>query len=253
MTKIHLMGTNACHSSDFFYQLNGSQDWWLIIQTQTPAEFLIQDKFVTYPENQIVLYPPFAQATYRACRDTYQDNWIRFYTNDPMIANIPFGQPIQASRSTVFNQLFQLIAAENFMKNEYKEDSIHHLFHLLFFKVLESYRNKSDQIKSQDLLDLHFDISSNPSYPWTVPEMAKRLHVSPGYLQSIYKKTFHISCMEDVIQNRIAYAKDYLIHSDYTVTQIATLCGYQNTEHFCRQFHKVVGVPPKQYRNHILK
>lgn len=253
MTTIHLMGTNASHPQDFVYQLNGSQDWWLMIQTQTPAEFLINGEFIAYPENQIVLFPPYATTVYRACSDTYQDNWIRFYTNDSFIVNtsIPIGQPIHAANSTVFHQLFQLIASENYLNNEYQEKSIDHLFHLLFYKVMEAYNQGNTQIQSQDLLNLHFDILSNPSFPWTVPLMAKRLHVSPGYLQAIYKKAFHISCMEEVIQSRITLAKDYLLHGNYTVTQIAALCGYQNTEHFSRQFHKVVGMTPKEYRKKI--
>lgn len=250
MTKIHLMGTNASHSSDFVYQLNGNQDWWLIIQTQTPAEFYLDGTFVAYPENQIVLYPPYSKTIYRACSDTYQDNWIRFYTTDSFIINsdIPAGIPIYAVCSTVFHQLFQLLASENFLNNEYKEASIDYLFHLLMNKLMEAYKKDNDQIQSQDLLNLHLDILSNPSYPWTIPLMAKRMHVSPGYLQAIYKKAFNISCMEDVIQSRITLAKDYLLHGNYTVTQTAALCGYQNTEHFSRQFHKIVGITPKQYQ-----
>lgn len=250
MVKIHLIGINTCHSSNFVYQLNGNQDWWLIIQTQTPGEFLINGTYVTYPENQIVFFPPYAVTEYRACGDTYQDNWIRFYTTDEFIMNsgIPTGIPIQAVSATAFHQLFQLIASEDMLNHMYKEESIQHLFHLLFYKVLETYQQSSTQIQSQDLLNLRFDILSNPSYPWTVPYMAKRLHVSPGYLQAIYKKSFQITCMEDVIQSRIALAKDYLQHGNYTVAQISALCGYQSTEHFSRQFHKAVGITPKQFQ-----
>lgn len=250
MTKIHLMGTNASHPSDFVYHLNGNQDWWLIIQTQTPAEFYIHDTFVTYPENQVVLFPPYSKTIYRACGETYQDNWVRFYTDDPFITEckIPYGTPIHAVCSTVFHQLFLLLASETILENEYKEESINHLIHLLMNKMMEAYKEDSPKIQSQDLLNLHLDIQSNPSYPWTVPLMAKRLHVSAGYLQAIYKKAFRISCMEDVIQSRILLAKDYLLHGSYTIAQIATLCGYQNPEHFSRQFHKIVGIPPKQFQ-----
>jgi len=250
MTQIHLMGTNTSHTSDFIYRLNGNQDWWLIIQTQTPAEFFIDNTFVAYPENQIVLYPPYTKTMYRACSETYQDNWVRFYTTDTFITDckLPYGTPIHAVCSTVFHQIFQLLASETILENEYKEESIHHLFHLLINKMLEAYQNDSAQFTSQGLLNLHLDIQSNPSYPWTVPLMAKQLHVSSGYLQSIYKKAFHVSCMEDVIQSRILLAKDYLLHGSYTISQIAALCGYQNTEHFSRQFHKIVGITPKQFQ-----
>lgn len=255
MTRIHLMGTNACHPNDFYYELNGSQDWWLLIQTQTPAEFYINDSFISYPEHQIVLYPPYSKTVYRACGNTYQNNWIRFYTDDSRLtdADIPYGIPIQAGSPTTIHQIFQLLASECFLNNQYKNESIDHLFQLLFCKILEANKGENAHHQSQDLLNLHFDIHSNPSYPWTVPLMAKRLHLSPGYLQAMYKKAFHISCMEDVIQSRITLAKDYLVHGNYSITQIAVLCGYQNTEHFSRQFHKLIGLTPKQYQLANLK
>ena len=113
---------------------------------------------------------------------------------------------------------------------------------------MESYQHRDSQLHSQDLINLHLDILSNPSYPWTVMRMAKRLNISPGYLQAIYKSAFHVSCMEDVIQSRISLAKDYLLHENYAIHQIADLCGYQSIEHFSRQFHKIVGMTPNQYR-----
>lgn len=250
MTKIHLMGINATHNRNFFYHQNGSQDWWLIIQTLTPFEIYQNNSYIYYPENQIVFFPPYSVASYRACGETFKNNWIRFYTIDEFIihSGIPMGTPIQASSATTFHQLFQLIASENMLNNRYKQDSIQHLFHLLFYKLKETYEQEDVQLQSQDLLNLRFDIMSNPSFPWTVPAMANRLHVSPGYLQAIYKKTFDISCMEDVIAHRISLAQDYLLHGNNTVAQIAELCGYQSTEHFSRQFHKTVGMTPKHYQ-----
>lgn len=250
MTKIHLMGINTTHNSGFEYQLNGSQDWWLIIQTLTPFEFYQNGSFTLYPENQIVFFPPYSKTTYRAYGDTFKNNWIRFYTLDEFIiySGIPMGVPIQAISATSFHQLFQLIASENMLNNLYKHESIQHLFHLLFYKLKETCQWHNEEVQSQDLLNLRFDIMSNPSFPWTVPGMANRLHVSPGYLQSIYKKSFHISCMEDVIENRIILAQDYLLHGNNTVAQIAELCGYQSTEHFSRQFHKIVGMTPKHFQ-----
>lgn len=78
--------------------------------------------------------------------------------------------------------------------------------------------------------------------------MAGVLEISSGYLQNIYKKTFGLSCMEDVINSRIRMAKEYLIHSTESIADIAARCGYPNVEHFCRQFKQVTGYTPRNYQ-----
>lgn len=55
--------------------------------------------------------------------------------------------------------------------------------------------------------------------------------------------------MKDVYEKRIEMAKKYLADSNYTITQIADLCGYQNTEHFCRQFKQITGITASEYRS----
>lgn len=48
-------------------------------------------------------------------------------------------------------------------------------------------------------------------------------------------------------------AQTYLISSDYTATQIATLVGYDNTNYFNTIFTKVVGLPPIRYKKQYLE
>lgn len=78
--------------------------------------------------------------------------------------------------------------------------------------------------------------------------MAKLLHLSDGYLQDLYKRAFGVSCLEDVIACRINMARDLLLHSDMSVREIAEFCGYNNIEHFSRQFRRTVGTSPLGFR-----
>ena len=205
---------------------------------------------MAYPENQILIFPPHSKADYRACSDSYQNNWMSFLTNEKFIVHstLPLNIPIQISCPETFHSLFQMIAIENFFDYQYKEQSINHLFHLFFDKLSEACNCSSPTLPNQDLLTLNFEIQSNPGFPWNVPYMAKRLNISTGYLQVLYRETFGISCMEDVFHKRIELAKEYLAHSHYTVAQIADICGYQSLEHFCRQFRRLTSMTPSAYR-----
>ena len=54
--------------------------------------------------------------------------------------------------------------------------------------------------------------------------------------------------MEDVILQRLKRAQDQLISTAKSVQEIAEDCGYNNVEHFCRQFRKFLGISPGRYR-----
>ena len=95
-------------------------------------------------------------------------------------------------------------------------------------------------------------IMSQPRENWNVSDMAAQLHISAGYLHLLYKRQFGVTCMDDVIASRIRLAKDYLVHTQLRVQEIASMCGYSSAEHFSRQFHRLCGMSPGQYRRMAL-
>jgi len=78
--------------------------------------------------------------------------------------------------------------------------------------------------------------------------MAADVSMSRSYFQHIYREVFGVSCMTDVISGKIEKAKEILSETACTVSQVAAMCGYENEEHFMRQFKKIVGVTPTGYR-----
>ena len=125
---------------------------------------------------------------------------------------------------------------------------INHLIHILLCKIYDESSNTESTPHDHDLLSLRKEIFNKPHLTWTVENMANQLHLSSGYLQSIYKKKFGISCMDDVIDCRIKKAKDQLRYTNATILEIAEYVGYNNVEHFCRQFRKLTNQTPSTYR-----
>lgn len=75
-----------------------------------------------------------------------------------------------------------------------------------------------------------------------------------GYSKSHFHKLFHdttgVSPIEFIHLNRIDRAKKLLSQSrDYSIKEIATLCGYTDVYYFSRMFRKKTGMSPSQFAN----
>lgn len=248
MATIHYVGYDTTHPADFVYHVPEGLDFWLLILTHTPAQFWVQGEMKEYPPHYAVLYPPQQKILYRACSDKYINDWVRFEADDSFLPPIPVGIPFAVQDPGYLHQLFQLMTTEAFFGSNYRDLSIDYLFRIMFNKLLEASHCTKDSLHHQGLLDLRKAIHNNPGYPWTVAVMAEALHLSPGYLQNLYKMTFGISCVDDVIQCRIRLSKEMLSHSPHRIADIAALCGYRNVEHFCRQFRQLTGQTPGRFR-----
>lgn len=246
MTKIHYVGCDYHHSNTFIYDIPEGHDFWLLLLIKTPAFFAVNGEIKEYPAHSAVLFPPHQPIYYRASRDYFNNDWIRFDTNESYIANstLPLGSPFPLDDPEYCYRLMELLSKECLFQKDFRETSIDYLLHTLFNKLQESYKTNNITPQYYNLLKLRTQIHNNPGRPWTIAKMSETIHLSSGYLQSIYKETFGVSCMEDVIQSRIRLAKEYLSRGNHSTSEIAHLCGYHNVEHFCRQFKNITGTTP---------
>jgi AraC-like DNA-binding protein len=68
-----------------------------------------------------------------------------------------------------------------------------------------------------------------------------------------FKKRTKKSFSQFLSDLRIAQACQILIQSDKPVSDIANLCGYNSSSHFCKAFKDHTGVSPFQYRTSMNK
>lgn len=248
MTQIHYAECDAAHNGQFVLDVPAGGHWLLVV-IQTPALFWVDGDLKEYPPHSAVLYRPGQKVYYKACSDSFVNDWIRFESSEKFITEtpLPHGVPFALDDPDYCRKLFELLIIEHRFQRDYKQTSIHYLLRTLFNKLAESCFHGSVSPHYYELLRLRIAIQNRPGEPWTVSKMADMLQVSSGYLQTIYKKTFGISCMEDVIDNRIGLAKEYLTNGSLSVSEVASRCGYPNVEHFCRQFKRQTGCTPGQY------
>ncbi len=251
MINISYVEYDARHKDNFVYDVPEGHNSWLLVTTQTQAIFYANNEYRQYPPNCAILYKPNQKIYYKASESQYINDWIRFDTDEAYITNspLPTGVPFNIQDSSYCHMIFKLLVTEHILNNSFKSSSINYLLRLLFNKLLESYDYKDLGELDKKLYQLKQDIYQHPNRTWNVKDMSTKLNISVGYLENIYKKTFGVTCIEDVINSRINMAKEYLTYRQYSINEIIAFCGYNNVEHFYRQFKKVTGMTPNQYRN----
>jgi len=251
MTNIYYVETDATHPNSFIFDIPNGHDCWLLVITHTPALFWINGEIEEYPKHSAILFQPHQKIYYRACEETYANDWIRFDTCESFVTEtvLPRGVPFSINDPEYCHKLFQLLVTEHSFNKDLKESSIDYLLKIMFNKLIESYFQTEITPQYYSLIKLRTEIYNKPGNNWSVPVMSEYLHLSPGYLQTLYKNTFGISCIDDLIISRIRLAKEYLKYSSYTIAEVAFRCGYNNVEHFCRQFKQKTGFTPRNFRN----
>lgn len=77
--------------------------------------------------------------------------------------------------------------------------------------------------------------------------LAEKCGISETYLKRLFNKKFGVSPIKYIIRLKINYACDLLCSKQYSVTQVAEICGYDNVYFFSRQFKSYVGVTPSAF------
>ena len=82
----------------------------------------------------------------------------------------------------------------------------------------------------------------------SIDMLAAKAGMSVSTLSRTFRKAFGYSPMEYVIRKRIARACELLSGTNYTVSEIASKTGFSDSNFFSRQFRKVKGLSPREFR-----
>ena len=115
--------------------------------------------------------------------------------------------------------------------------------------ITRSEANKDVLIKFEHLLDEYFqeDTPQQKGLP-TVKYFADKICLSANYFGDLIKKETGKTAQEYIQNKIIGLAKEKILGSDMTVSQIAYELGFQYSQHFSRLFKKSVGCTPNEYR-----
>lgn len=79
-------------------------------------------------------------------------------------------------------------------------------------------------------------------------DISEHIDVSPAHLSRKFKQIMNMTVSDYIRMIRIEHAKVLLIETNYTMTQIAEQCGFNECTYFSYVFNKIVKTSPLKFR-----
>ena len=253
--KIANCGYDYRHPKGFrINRPNGSGDYILLI-VRSPASFTFEGIEYFTNGNAVIIFNKGTPQLYGSNNTEYINDWIHFECDENDVKflkelGIEFDKILEFQNVGALSNFIKQMYFEKYSNNKNSNQSVEMYFNLIMLKLSDlcEQRKVADTKMQEQLVELKNQIFSNPKETWKIDDIAKKLSISKSYLQHQYKEFFNTSIMKDVTLSRIEYSKYLLFSTDYTISTITELCGYENDVHFMRTFKKETGLTPTEYR-----
>ncbi len=91
-------------------------------------------------------------------------------------------------------------------------------------------------------------IDANFDKPISLAQIAQSCHLSVSRLAHLFKDQMGVTLIDYVTEVRIERAKELLLGTDQSCTDICFQAGYNNPSYFTRTFKSLTGATPRQFR-----
>ncbi len=253
-------GFHSVYGSEYRFRSQPQKNIFMLVLTKSNAVFCVDGVEYHTPPETFILYDDTVIREYSADNGFLVCDWICFDKNGDNeffdSLELPFNYPVQFSDTDFISNLIRNIASEHYSLGARRIKMTETLMKTMLLKI-NDFSGRHDE--SQQTVDPHYNalmelrekVYRNPQMKWNVDSMASDVNMSRSYFQHIYREMFGVSCVADVINGKIEKAKEILSETSCTVSQVSAMCGYDNEEHFMRQFKKIVGVTPTKYRRKV--
>lgn len=216
------------------------------------AEYRFKDKAFTARHGDVFYLA--AESSYDICIKEHEYNFIYadflFDGTRSRESDIYGGTAISGLQSDFF-KLLKLWSFGNFSDKIRCKSLIYEIYAVL---VRESAFEYVPEIRKNQLRGAMSYFEQNYANPeLTVAELAEVCNLSEGHFRRIFLKVFHMPPIKYINAYRLNIARQMLVSTDLSVSEISLRCGFNSVYYFDRVFMREWGIQPGKYRNGYTK
>lgn len=242
------------------YRPRGRLDYQIIYVASGKAHFYFNGvEQIISAGNMVIYRPKEEQRYYYYAADHTQVYWVHFTGGNVKNILRKYGiadhmRVLYTGTSLEYKQLFeQMIHELTLCKDDYEELLVGYLQHLLIL-IHRSINNKPREktlllVSSMDNAVRYFHENYNKQI--CIEEYAAKQHMSVSWFIRNFKEYTDVTPTQYLLSLRISNAQTLLETTNYNVTEISEIVGYNNPLYFSRLFKKQVGMSPSDFRKHL--
>ncbi|MBO5158358.1 MAG: helix-turn-helix transcriptional regulator [Lachnospiraceae bacterium] len=242
------------------YRPRGRLDYQIIYVASGKAHFYFNGvEHIISAGNMVIYRPKEEQRYYYYAADHTQVYWVHFTGGNVKNILRKYGiadhmRVLYTGTSLEYKQLFeQMIHELTLCKDDYEELLVGYLQHLLIL-IHRSINNKPREktlllVSSMDNAVRYFHENYNKQI--CIEEYAAKQHISVSWFIRNFKEYTDVTPTQYLLSLRISNAQTLLETTNYNVTEISEIVGYNNPLYFSRLFKKQVGMSPSDFRKHL--
>ena len=152
------------------------------------------------------------------------------------------------------NALFEI--ENEFLDTE--DGNVIRSFVILIMSYLVQYNNKNFDDKPITKTPHRAEIEKTMVYinqhldqNLTLDKLARIASMNKTYYSTIFKKVTGMTVWEYILNTRVQLAISYLVknNDEFNITEILSMCGFNNATSFNKTFKKITGKTPTEYKN----
>ena len=238
----------------------GRLDFQILYIASGKAHFFFDGVETIVSAGHMVIYrPKEEQKYYYYGVDQTEVYWVHFTGRDVKKLLHRYGiedhvHVIHTGTALEYKYLFlQMIQELKLCKADYEDLLVNHLHHLLIrihrTLLTEPYSKSRTHAKDFDEAVQYFH--KNYHTEINIIEYAAAHHMSVSWFIRGFKEYTDSTPTQYILSLRISNAQILLETTDYNITEIAEIVGYENPLYFSRLFKKQVGVSPSDFRKQL--
>lgn len=108
--------------------------------------------------------------------------------------------------------------------------------------------DERNELLSDKLKDILHYLDEHYTEHISLDMLSERFFISKYYLSREFKKEYGTTVIQYVLTKKITNAKELLRYSNYSIEEIAALCGIDDASYFNKVFRKMEGCTASEYR-----
>lgn len=224
----------------------------LVFVLSGQGDIIIDGRHLTVHRGDLICFRPGMPHSLSVPREPYMEFYGVHFTLPPDVSRLPLPDDMKIDSPYRIESLFKTLLEVYNQKPCLYRWQQNLLLEQILCEIFSVLHQKSTPIELTRIKKVLASIHDDPARPFTLEELSLHAGVKKTLFLKAFRSVTGTTPRQYIQSLRLEHARDLLLDTDQSVTQIAGQCGYSDSFYFSRCFKNYFGASPQQYRREHL-